>query len=334
MDLIRFAKLFNKIAPIVFIVLVGGYFLYNYLKKRGILKGKEVKEADIDIRKAKKTSINNFNLIDDDIRENIVITNNKTQYTTGVSCSGVSYDKLSEIEQRIIENNYIGFWKMVDWDIQLYIQSRQMNVEQNLQYLEDCLNGFKKEEERLLIEKNRLISIMEAAPTRKELYVDELNRVEQQLVNMPWLINHKEEEIAYAKAVSSPDSQPQFDTYILYSYIHDDSELSVKLNEDEIFKQAKTNLEIKTRNVMTVMGKCMVNCKLLSKSELSEMIYRAYNLSDADVVRFQDYLKTSAFDPFVTTDYHLTKDLEDMFNSFNRTVVDIEEEEEVKESVS
>jgi len=296
----------------VFAVVLGSYFLVRYLKKKGIIKPKNIDRSNVDIRKGKKTSINYFNLIDD-IRDNIVITENKTKYTTGVSCIGVTYDKLSRIEQKIIEDNYIGFWKMVDWNTQLYIQSRQMNVEENITYLEKVLESYRKEEQRLLEEKAKILNVIKNAPTRKELYMGELEDIERQLKNMPWLIEHKLEEIQYAKEVASPGSQPQFDIYILYSYEHDPDELSVEFNEDEVFNIARNDLEIKTRNIINVMNKCMVTCTPLTKQQLCEVIYRSYNLSDADIVRFKDILNTNAFDLFGTTDYYLKKAFNDTY---------------------
>ncbi|MGE4283055.1 MAG: hypothetical protein AB7G87_04970 [Clostridia bacterium] len=304
--LAKYARIITFVIPIIFALVFGGMYLYNLFKKKGLIKKKTKEEKETDLRKVKRLPIENFNVVED-IKDNYIVTDNGTRFTTALSCTGVAFDYLSPLERKVVEDNYIGFYNMLDWSIQLYIQGRLMDVESNLFYLQENLDTITKEYDNMISHRKKLAAIIgdlkETSPARYVSYLEELEETERSIRSLEYQINHKEEEIAYAKAVASPESQPQFDSHIIFSHEYSADDFTTELSPDEIFKKAADSLDTKASNTAGVMKRTMTECEQLTKQQMAEILYRAYNLSDADIVPFKEILKTSAFDLFTTTDY-------------------------------
>lgn len=299
----KILEMSNNIVP--FLILLGAFFFIGlpWLKKKGYIKTKYKSEKEEKYnRSIKQVDIQEFNVIEE-FDGNIVITENKTKFTTGVRCIGISMNALSSFERRLIEDNALGFNTMIDWSLQYYIQSVQMDSEDISKYTRDSIDAMKEEYTRLTGHLAKLTEIVAANPNRSDIYEDEIKETERVMKSLISSIQHKEEIMGYCKAVTSSEAEPVFNMYILYSYAYDASLFTEQLSEQEIRKEAKNYLETKTSAIIGAMKKCMVTSKELSPAEMAELQYRAYNLSDADIVKFKDLLKTSQFDLYTTTDY-------------------------------
>lgn len=321
MNILEFSIFFNKIVPLFIIAVFGVVFLRKQLMDKGMLKKKAaIAHEDTNIRGSKKRDVSDFNVIED-IIDNIVVTEKKTKFTTGLICEGVSFDKLAFPERKMVHDNYLGFCNIINWPIQLYIQSRNMDVDDNLKYVEETRDLLKADLENKQNRKNQLKAVLEESPIRKEAYEQELQEIDKTISNISWMIYHKEEELAYAKAIASPGNAPQFDLYIIFSYEYNSSNFTYEMNEQDIYKTAKNDLDIKLATISTVMSRCMVECKPLTKSQIVEVMYRAYNLSDADEIKLKDILKTSTFDLYTTTNDHIKENIQEIANKFQQSIM-------------
>ncbi len=302
MDFIRMLDVFNKLFPI-FILLIGGMVaFYLYAKKKGWIKKNHKDEKLVDVHTAKKEPISNFNIIED-IVSNYIITENKTKFTTGLGCVGVTWNKLSLQERKIILDAYLEFYNLVDWNVQFYTQSRKMDVASNINSIKEVLTQYENELKKVEEEVISLKKIIEQSPSQEGIYKQQMKELESKYNFLTWQVQHKQEEISYAIAVSLDETAPQFDLYILFSYEYDDIQFSTSYTGQEILKMAHSQLETKLRNVISVLARCNVQASVLSQAQIAEVVHRAYNLSDADVISFADKLETSSFDLVTTTNY-------------------------------
>lgn len=302
MEFVRVLSIINTLFPL-FIILAGGSFaFYFYAKKKGWIKTKRKDQKVVDPHTAKREPISKFNIIED-IIENFIITEDATKFTTGLGCVGVTWNKLSITERKCILDAYLEFYNLVDWNVQFYTQSRKMDVASNIQSIKEVLVQYEAELKKVKEATESIQKIINEFPGQATLYEQQQSEIQKMLSFLNWQVQHKQEEIAYATAVSNNDKAPQFDLYILFSYEYDVSQYSTEYTGEEILKMAKSELDTKLNNVISVLGRCSVTATILNQAKIAEVVHRAYNLSDADVISIQDKLSTSSFDLVTTTDY-------------------------------
>lgn len=315
-NIFEISSIINTFAPILFFGGVGIYFLYQHLKKKGYFqKRKTISDEYYDMSKVKRKDIEEFNVLDD-IENDLAVTLEHIKYTSALSCGGFSYNKAALSERKMVESNYIGFYNMLSWDTQLYVQSRLIDAESHIKYNAETIDLLGAELEKCVNERTKLLGILSAdsskvSQVRREQYIQDFENVERMIESLNFQIRHKEEVEAYLRASSDENSTPQFESYIVSSYDYDDDEYSSSLTKEERYKEAEKALETKNSAISYVMKKCLVNSDRLNRERMAELFYRAYNLSDADKIKFTDRIKnTSSFDLYTTTDYHQLSDLQ------------------------
>ena len=73
----------------------------------------------------------------DEVIDNMIVRKNKTQYIMVLQCNGVNYDLMSEQEKIAVEEGFVQFLNTLRFPIQLYVQSRTLN-------LKDIVAGYKE----------------------------------------------------------------------------------------------------------------------------------------------------------------------------------------------
>ena len=138
-DLIPFLQLGIFIIVGIMVLLV---LLYLYLMKPKT--DKETKEKDEMIENSQKkknieqqygkftgnlTMESIFEFMEfDEIVDNMIVRKNGTQYVMVLQCNGVNYDLMSEAEKISVEEGFVSFLNTLRFPIQLYIQSRTLNL--------------------------------------------------------------------------------------------------------------------------------------------------------------------------------------------------------------
>ena len=85
----------------------------------------------------------------DEIVDNMIVRKNGTQYIMILQCNGVNYDLMSEDEKISVEEGFVQFLNTLRFPIQLYIQSRTLN-------LRDIIDEYKSRVDNLTIEIDKL----------------------------------------------------------------------------------------------------------------------------------------------------------------------------------
>ena len=81
----------------------------------------------------------------DEIVDNMIVRKNGTQYVMILQCNGVNYDLMSEAEKISVEEGFVSFLNTLRFPIQLYVQSRTLN-------LRDIIAEYKSRVDSLTIE--------------------------------------------------------------------------------------------------------------------------------------------------------------------------------------
>ena len=144
---------------IIVAIMLGLVALYVYLMKPKKAKEISTKEELIETTETEKKTDQNYgkftgNLTRDSIFEfmefdeivdNMIVRKNGTQYIMILQCNGVNYDLMSEDEKISVEEGFVQFLNTLRFPIQLYIQSRTLN-------LRDIIDEYKSRVDNLTIE--------------------------------------------------------------------------------------------------------------------------------------------------------------------------------------
>ena len=129
---------------------------FIYIGKEGGEEGKasislenymKCKEKGVDIGYTYIAS--NEKSLFDEIVDNMIVRKNKTQYLMVLQCNGVNYDLMSEQEKISVEEGFVQFLNTLRFPIQLYVQSRTLN-------LRDIIEEYKARVDNLTVEIDKI----------------------------------------------------------------------------------------------------------------------------------------------------------------------------------
>lgn len=152
----------NTISEILAVVLIGMicilfvlilvYVLLVAKSKKGKEKKKEIKvenkkkETKTIAKEYNKQAISNF-LEFEKVEDNMIIQKKGKRFLMAIECQGVNYDLMSGIEKNAVEEGFQQFLNTLRHPIQIYIQTRTINLEnsvsgyrRNLKIIEDKYN--------------------------------------------------------------------------------------------------------------------------------------------------------------------------------------------------
>ena len=76
----------------------------------------------------------------DDIVDSMIVRKNRTQYIMVIQCKGINFDLLGEDEKIAVENGFTQFLNTLRFPVQLYIQSRSLNLRDSIEQYQAKIN--------------------------------------------------------------------------------------------------------------------------------------------------------------------------------------------------
>lgn len=274
---------------IVFMVLLT---IYTTMKLKQIKKKREKEREVITTPDGKvhtmiakqytKDSIFNF-MEFDKVEDNMIIQKNRTRYLMVITCQGVNYDLMSEVEKTSVEEGFQEFLNTLRSQIQIYTQTRSVNLEGSL---ENYRIRLKKIEDKLTKLKAEYESMKKSGQYTKE----ELDRVFFEITKQKNLYDYGKDIVLNTEKMSLNKNVLNKQYYIVVPYYT--AELgSHNFNRDEIQNIAFSELFTKAQAVMRSLSACGVVSRILSSQELVELLYMSYNRDEAEVYGMDKIIK-------------------------------------------
>lgn len=124
---------------IMFALAVALIFIYLNMKVKEKQKEKE-DSAVTESKPVKKSSSKTFNVGSvfdfmefDKIEDNMIIQKKGARYVMVVECQGINYDLMSQAEKVGVEEGFIQFLNTLSHPVQIYTQTRKINLESSIQ---------------------------------------------------------------------------------------------------------------------------------------------------------------------------------------------------------
>ena len=94
----------------------------------------------------------------DTIEDNMIIRKNGNRYIMVIECQGINYDLMSGIEKNSVEQAFLQVLNTLRFPIQLYIQTRTVNLGNSINVYKQKVSGIRDEYAKRQMEYNSLIN--------------------------------------------------------------------------------------------------------------------------------------------------------------------------------
>ncbi len=311
-------------------IMVGLVLFYIYLMRPNTSKKKDSNDEEIlSEENAQKKKIENYgrftgelsreSILDfmefDEIVDNMIVRKNGEQYVMILQCNGVNYDLMSEQEKISVEEGFVQFLNTLRFPIQLYIQSRTLN-------LRDIIVEYKQRVENLTLEIDKIDARIAQAQTNGNMALKEkLDFERRRKIN---ILEYGMSITDYVEKLSSNKNVLQQRTYVVVSYYS--AEIgggTDKYSKEEIYNMCFSELYTRCQNIASALGTSQITSKILDSEELAELLYIAYNRDEAELLQLSKALD-SQYDALYSTGKDiLKKKQEKLDREINIAAIDI-----------
>ena len=220
-----------------------------------------------------KQSILNF-MEFDTIDDNMIIQKNGTRFLMVIECQGVNYDLMSSVEKTGVEKGFVQFLNALRNPIQIYIQTRSVNLEGSISGYKEKL---RKVEDKLNRMKMQYYDMLDSGTYTQE----QIEKAFYELTKQTNLYEYGRDIIKDTERLSLNRNVLNKKYYIVVPYYASELE-STDLDKDEIKSLAFSEAYTRAQSLIASIAGCGVRGKILRTNELIELLYIAYNRDEAE----------------------------------------------------
>lgn len=309
---------YTLVAIVLLLFVLIGVFVVIMLKNRQkesekgteeILSSKNEKKSTKEETKKQsklgenKQSIHKF-MEFDTVDDNMIIQDNGKRFLMVIECQGVNYDLMSGIEKTVVEDGFVQFLNTLRNPIQIYVQTRTVNLESSIQTYKERL---KKVEDKLNVMR---ISYDEMAESRKYSQ-DELDKAYFELTKQMNLYEYGRDIINNTERMSLNKNILNKKYYIIVPYYSSELGLS-NLDKEETKNLVFSELYTRAQSIISSIAGCSVRAKILKSNELVDLLYMAYNRDEAEVFGYDKAIRAGYDDIYSTAPDVLDKKMKEI----------------------
>ncbi len=300
---------------IIYIMLI----VKNKKREKNIsnVNGKE-NESEKNSKKTKNSMVETVQVEEfmefDRIEDNMIIQKDKFKYIMIIECQGVNYDLMSGIEKNGVEEGFVQFLNTLKHPVQLYIQTRTINLEGSLTTYRSKVNKIKEELYRREQEYQMIMADDKATTEMKQKALFALTRQRN-------LYEYGTDIIRDTEQMSKNSNILNKKYYIVIPYYV--SELGdEEFNDYEIKNIAFSELYTRSQAIIRALSSCSVNGKILSSKELVELLYIAYNRDQEEIYSLENALASQYDKLYVTGEDVYKKRIRELDNQIEREAIE------------
>ena len=217
-----------------------------------------------------------FNFMEfDTVDDNMIIQKDGSRFLMVIECQGINYDLMSGVEKAGVEEGFVQFLNTLRNPIQLYIQTRTVNLEQSILSYKEKL---RRVEEKLNRMKMQYYDMKESGEYTKE----QLDKAFYELTKQTNLYEYGRDVINDTERMSLNKNVLNKKYYIIVPFYA--SELaSNDLDKAETKNLAFSEIYTRAQSLISSISACGVRGRILRTNELIELLYMAYNRDEAEV---------------------------------------------------
>ena len=327
MDLMQILTI---VLVILFFAIIALVFIYWQMSVKSKKENKNV-EGNSNESKSKSSSqkqytkLSVFDFMDfDKIEDNMIVRNNGTRYLMAIECEGINYDLMSEIEKTSVEQGFIQFLNTLTHPIQIYTQTRTINISSSIENYNKKINEIKDELER---KKNQYNKMRQNGGYDKR----DLDEIRIEITRQQNLYDYGKDIVANIENMSLNKNVLRKHYYIIIPYYT--SELGNNfLDEEEKKNMVFSELYTRAQSIVRTLFACSMKCRVMDSNDLVQLLYVAYNRDESETYGIDKALRAGYGELYSTAPDVLDKRMEAINKEIENKALEIAKEkvDEVK----
>lgn len=212
----------------------------------------------------------------DKIEDNMIVQKNGAKYLMVIKCQGINYDLMSEMEKLSVEEGFMQFLNSLRYPIQIYIQTRTVNLEESISTYESYVSNYENKLNRMKIEYDQMKKDID------RYTYQEIEKYGYEIAKQSNLYEYARDIVENTKRMSLNKGILNQQYYIIISYFS--AEVSNEnFDKDEIKNVAFSELYTRAQSISSTLGACGMTSKILDSNEIAELLYVAYNRDESEI---------------------------------------------------
>lgn len=296
--------------PITLVIFaLAGYLVYAYSKNKN---KEQIKKQTTKSTGTTSTATNNmqnkqsiFKFMEfDEVIDNMIIQKNHSRFLMAIECQGINYDLMSGIEKTSVEEGFVQFLNSLRYKIQIYIQTRSID-------LESSLEGYRERVREVETKLNRMQMQYQQMLESEEYSEEQLAKAYFELTKQTNLYEYGRSVLQDTERMSLNKNILNKKYYIIIPYFSTEAG-SENLDKEELRGIAFSELYTRAQSIIRSISVCGVRGKVLTSNELVELLYMAYNRDEAEVFGLDKALKAGYNEMYSTAPDVLKKKMKEL----------------------
>ena len=332
-EFLRLTLILIVVVILILLAILGYMYVKEKIKKKSEDEELNNVPNEIDEKNAQKSIFKFMEF--DNVEDNMIVQDNGKRYLMIIQCKGVNYDLLSNVEKTSIEQGFLGFLNALKFEVQLYIQTRKVNLSQSTARYKESLKRIEmdmREEEARYQDMQRsgnytreeMLKEIKEVTKKRNLYdygKDIIDNTEQMSADSDLttkeyyiVVPYYTDEITATGdfnkreincMIEIKDVMKSFENknvlnqkyYIVIPYFSEENS-DEKYDKEEIKSMAFSELYTRAQSLVSALTECDVRGHIMTSYELIELLFIAYNREQHDIYDFDEYMEQSGFNSF------------------------------------
>ena len=287
------------------------------VKKNSKPKKDEKESENTEIKKEDTVTYKKLSVFDfmqfDKIEDNMIVQDDGKKFLMAIECEGINYDLMSEIEKNSVEAGFVQFLNTLRHPIQIYTQTRTLNIEDSIMNYNNKLTEIKTE---LLKKKNQYNKLL----TEGDYSDKQIQDLKMETIRLENLYDYGLDVVGNIKKLSQNKNVLRKHYYIIVPYYADEIGSDL-LSKDEQREMIFSELYTRAQAIVRTLFACSMKCRVLNSTELAELLYVAYNRDDAEIYGIQKAFKAGYSELYSTAPDVLDKKMQAINNQIEKEAV-------------
>lgn len=291
---------------IMFVLAIALAFVYMNMKvKERQSLNEQNKKDNKDAKKTSKVfSIGSvFDFMEfDKIEDNMIIQKKGARYVMAIECQGINYDLMSQAEKVGVEEGFIQFLNTLAHPIQIYTQTRKINLENSLQTYKSEVDKIEQEYNRQRIRYQNIMSSPHSTEEQRKQALYEFTK-DKNLYEYGKDIIYNTEKMSLNRNILNKKY------YIIIPYYADELGQN-DFDKEEVKEMAFSELYTRAQAIIRALSVSGVMGRVLSSVELADLLYFAYNRDEAELYGVDKAIKAGYNELYSTAPDYMEKKIE------------------------
>ncbi len=228
----------------------------------------------------------------DSIRDNMIVQKDGKRFLMIIECQGINFDLMSSLEKNSVEQGFLQFLNTLRSPIQIYVQTRTVNLAGSINSYKDRINTISKQyRDKQMEYRNKVNS--------GRYTQEQLNKEKYELTRQKNLYEYSVDIVNNTERLSLNKNILSKHYYIIVPHYVEENP-DVHYAKDEIANITFSDLYTKAQTIINSLNVCGVTGKILDSYELAELLYVAYNRDESEVFNLRKALNAGYEDLYST----------------------------------